>query len=162
MKRSKKIVIVSHCILNQNSVVYPLARAKGAFNISNFLVNSGAGIYQLPCPEFKYLGLSRKPMEKNEFDTPSYRNLCKSLAAEVVLDIKEYKSQGYTLCGIIGINNSPTCSISGNKGIFMEEFISLLKSNDISLDFFEVPESYEEAAAEENLLVNLKKSLPLL
>lgn len=162
MNRSKKIIIVSHCILNQNSVVYPLARAKGAFKISSYLVNSGAGLYQLPCPEFKHLGLTRKPMEKEDFDTPFYRSLCIKLAGEVLIDLKEYKDQGYTLCGFIGINNSPTCSISGKMGIFMEELLSLLKANNINIDYFEIPEDYNEDDDNEALLKHLKENLSLL
>lgn len=50
MKRNKKLLIVSHCIINQNSVVEPLARAKGAFPVIIKLLEEEIGIIQLPCP----------------------------------------------------------------------------------------------------------------
>ena len=56
MERSKRIVFVSHCILNQNTVVEPLARSRGAYgDIVRLLVDKGIGIHQMPCPEFRHL-----------------------------------------------------------------------------------------------------------
>jgi predicted secreted protein len=143
--RSKKLVMVSHCILNQNSVVEPLARAKGSFVFVKDLIDSGVGIIQLPCPEFRYLGITRKPMNKSEYNTPEYRKLCRELFEPVLKDLLIYLANGYEFTGIIGINQSPTCSISGNRGIFMEEIFDLLSSRGIEPNYFEVPENYEDA-----------------
>ncbi|MEW8955249.1 CD3072 family TudS-related putative desulfidase [Clostridium sp.] len=139
MKRGNRVVVVSHCILNQNSVVSPLARAKGAFHIIRPILDKGIGIIQLPCPEFRFLGLTRKPMTKEEYDCPEYRILCRSLAEPVVKDLIEYEANDYEIVGLIGINHSPTCGITGGRGIFMEEFIKILISHDINLKRFEIP-----------------------
>ena len=63
MNRSKKLAILSHCILNQNSVV------KGEYkDINTFLpfvknlFENNIGILQLPCPETEYYGLKRWDM----------------------------------------------------------------------------------------------------
>jgi predicted secreted protein len=140
--RSKKIVLVSHCILNQNSVVEPLARSKGAFSFIKNLIDSGVGIIQLPCPEFRLLGIKRKPMGKNDYDSLEYRELCRKLFLPTLEDLLIYLENGYEFCGIIGINQSPTCSITGNRGIFMEEIFSLMSSKGIETKCFEVPEDY--------------------
>lgn len=145
MLRDKKIVLVSHCILNQNSVVPPLARAKGAFSIAKSLIDEGIGIIQLPCPEFRFLGPNRKPMNKDEYDSEEYRKLCRQLFKPILEDIKVYLENGYTLEGIIGIKESPTCSITGDRGIFMEEIFKALEEEGIELKHFEVPEDYSEA-----------------
>ncbi len=144
MLRSKKIVLVSHCVINQNSVVMPLGRAKGAFPIVNTLLDQGIGIIQLPCPEFKFIGPSRKPMSKEDYDTFEYRELCKNLFIPVLEDLKKYIDSGYTLTGIIGINHSPTCSISGERGIFMEEIFEMLESEGLNIKYFEIPTDYTE------------------
>lgn len=144
MLRDRKIVLVSHCLLNQNSVVTPLARAKGAFSITKSLIDQGAGIIQLPCPEFRFLGPNRKPMSKEEYDSIEYRNLCKELFKPILEDIKIYLQNGYKLEGIVGINESPTCSITGDRGIFMEEIFSALREEGIELRHFEVPTYYSE------------------
>lgn len=120
MLRDKKLILLSHCILNQNSVVLPLARSKGGFPIAKALFDEGIGIIQLPCPEFKFLGPERKPMNKEEYDIPEYRTLCRDLFTPILEDIKKYLAQDYSLLGIVGINESPTCSITGKRGIFIE------------------------------------------
>ncbi len=145
MKRGKKIIFVSHCILNQNTVVEPLARAKGSYvKILKEVIDQGIGIHQLPCPEFIHLGLQRKPMEKQEYDTPQYRSLCKELSQNVLQTIQEYLKNGYKILGVIGIENSPTCDIGKKRGIFMEELFDLLKKSNIQLNMLDVPEEYED------------------
>ena len=139
MLRDKKLILLSHCILNQNSVVLPLARSKGGFPIAKSLLDQGIGIIQLPCPEFKFLGPERKPMNKEEYDSPEYRTLCRDLFSPILEDIKKYLAQGYSLVGIMGINESPTCSITGSRGIFMEEIFSMLNGEAIDITHFEIP-----------------------
>lgn len=143
MKRHKKTAILCHCILNQNTVVYPLARAKGAFTdvVSEYIAKD-YGIYQLPCPELKHLGLTREPMNKEEYDTPEYRSLCETLAVEVVGDFKKMIEYGVELEFLHGINESPTCSITGKMGIFMEFLIPMIKAEGIDIDFREIPVTY--------------------
>lgn len=143
MERSKRVIFVSHCILNQNTVVHPLARAKGAYkDIIKELMDNEIGIHQLPCPEYIHLGLKRKPMTKEDYDTCDFRTINENIAADTLGIIKEYLSNAYELLGIIGINESPTCSIKGQMGIFMEELLSLLESNNINLDLIDVPTNY--------------------
>lgn len=159
MLRDKKLILLSHCILNQNSVVLPLARSKGGFLIAKALLDQGIGIIQLPCPEFKFLGPQRKPMSKEEYDSPEYRSLCRDLFTPVLDDIKKYLAQDYSLVGILGISESPTCSITGKRGIFMEELFAMLKEQAISINFFEIPSDYTEATNFIDLYNNLRISL---
>ncbi len=141
MKRSKKIVVVSHCVLNQNSVISDWERAKGAFPFMSDILKEGVGIIQLPCPELMFGGCNRPPKTYEEYNTDEYRNLCKQLASLHIPQIKEYLNNGYLCQGIIGIQNSPTCSISNQRGVFMEEIFEELKRQDISLEAFEVADS---------------------
>lgn len=145
MERSKKVVLVSHCILNQNTVVNPLARAKGAYvDIVTELMKNGIGIHQMPCPEYRYLGLKREPMTKEQFNTEAFRSLNKSISKDTVNVVKEYINNGYDIIGIIGINESPTCSINGEKGILMEELLQELEKEEIKLKLIDVPTDYHD------------------
>lgn len=152
MDRSKKVVFVSHCILNQNTVVEPLARAKGAYrDIITTIMDAGVGIHQLACPECRHLGLKRKPMSKEEYDTVEFRDLCKSISYDTIQIMKEYKENNYHIIGIIGINHSPTCSLNGTKGILMEELLKSLdeaginlKGIDVSVDYADDKDNAEE------------------
>lgn len=143
MEREKRIILVAHCVINQNCVVYPLARAKGPFSFVDALIKNNIGIYQLPCPEFKFLGLKRESQTKEEYDCIEYRTLCKELISYVISDIKEYINNNFKIVGIIGINESPSCSISNNRGIFMEELFKALEIDNINLPYIEVPSEYE-------------------
>lgn len=145
MDRSKRVVLLSHCILNQNTVVYPLARAKGAYKkIVETIMDAGVGIHQLSCPEYISLGLSRKPMTKGEYDFPDFRMICKDIAIGTIKIVQEYLDNDYEIIGIIGINQSPTCSIHGEQGIFMEELLKSCKIEGINIKTMDVSVDYSD------------------
>jgi predicted secreted protein len=144
MNRKKNLVLVSHCLLNQNSVVIPLARAKGAYNsLLSVLMDYNLGIIQLPCPEILHLGMSRKPLSKEAYDTDAYRQLCQSLLQPILCQLEYYIEENYNLIGLIGIDQSPTCSLD-NKGILMEILFDMLGKNHIEIRHIAVPTNYEE------------------
>lgn len=160
MERSKRIVFISHCILNQNTVVSPLARAKGSYkDIIETIMEYDIGIHQLPCPEFRYLGLNRKPMTKFEYDTTDFRNLSKEISKDVINIMKEYLANGYEIVGLIGINHSPTCGIRGEKGIFMEELLDLINTYSINIQTIDVPTDYHDGEKGKEFINELKKFL---
>lgn len=143
MERSKRVIFISHCILNQNTVVQPLARAKGAYrDIVKELMDNEIGIHQLPCPEYRYLGLRREPMTKEEYSTYDFITLNKNIAIDTLKIIQEYLNNDYEILGILGINKSPTCGIKGKMGIFMEELLGLLEEENIVLKLIDVPTEY--------------------
>ncbi len=149
---------MAHCILNQNTVVSPLARAKGPYkDIVNILLKHDIGVHQMPCPEFRHLGIDRKPMSKSDYDTKEYRKHCRELSEDTLTIIKEYLNQGYDVLGILGINESPTCSLAGEKGIFMEELLEKLGENDISFPTIDVPADYDDENRSEAFISGLEK-----
>lgn len=152
MNREKRLVLVAHCILNQNSVVREWERAKGAYNdVVRLLLDSDLGIIQLPCPEFLYNGEARPPLTKEEYDTPEYRSLCRQLAGPVVQQALEYQKNGYEITGLIGIEESPTCDTGITGGVFMEELRAELLAESITLNAIDIPESYIEGEGGEIL-----------
>jgi predicted secreted protein len=143
--RGKRLVLVSHCVLNQNAVVRGWERAAGAYNdIVRVLLKKDFGILQLPCPEFSMLGEDRPPLTKEEYDTPDYRVHCRELAAEPIKQIREYIRQGYEIVGLLGIEESPSCDTLRKRGVFMEELLSLLAAESIELKTFDILEAYRE------------------
>lgn len=158
MERSKKVIFISHCILNQNTVVSPLARAKGPYrDIINIIMDYGIGIHQLPCPEFRHLGLKREPMTKEEYDTEEYRILCKKISKDIINVMKEYLNNGYQIVGLIGINSSPTCGIRKEKGILMEELLSLASELEINLKTIDVPTNYRDGDIGKEFVIELER-----
>ena len=80
MNRAKKIIVVSHCYLNQNSRVRPYAHRKGSFkSLIKPLIDADFGIIQLPCPETNGDGLTRWEAVTKIFDNPSFRRHCRNI-----------------------------------------------------------------------------------
>ena len=157
MNRSKRIIFVSNCILNQNVVVDPLARSKGAYSdIVKTIMDYGIGIHQLPCPEFRHLGLSRKPMTKGEYDTSEYRELSREIGLDAMNIIKEYLDHDYNIIGLIGINSSPSCGISGEVGIMIEEITKVTGEEDIYLKTIDVPTDHYDGDRPISFIKKLK------
>lgn len=166
MNRSKKIAIISHCIINQNSVV------KGEYKDINIffpfikkLFEENIGILQLPCPEIECYGLRRWGHVKEQFDNCGYRKYVEKIVNSFVDIIKEYINNGYEIVGIYGIAGSPSCGVNltcsanwegeislykdkedivsrikmiNESGIFMEIFKSVLDKNKINIPFYDV------------------------
>lgn len=132
MQRSKKILIVSHCILNQNTVIEDEARAEGAvLSAVEWAMKEGYGFLQLPCPEFTFLGLNRPSMTYDEYNTPEYRHHCREILKPVLWQAEDYRKNGYEIVGLLGIQSSPSCDPT--RGIFMEELKAMFAEREIAL-----------------------------
>ena len=148
-KRSGKIVVVSHCILNVHSLEDNLAIYPGLEQeVVELLIKKGVGIYQIPCPEIELSSIFRKALPKESYDHPKIRKAYRKLAAEITQTLSAYIKKGYRITAVIGAEGSPTCgmdfvgswkkNIDGKKefprdiefipgtGVFMEEFKSCL------------------------------------
>ena len=128
-ERGKRVVFVSHCLLNEN-----VRYLGGAFRrsgveevIMNFL-RQGVGIYQMPCPEQRAWGGVLK-----RYILPLYgskgtllyalgapmigiflwytRQVYRRLAKRVVRDIEDYFRSGFEVVGVVGIGGSPSCGV---------------------------------------------------
>lgn len=147
MLRNKKIVVVSHCVLNQNAVVLPLARAEGPMQCASVLLESRCGIYQLPCPEKRMCGMGRVGMNAAQYGAiRGYHELCADMVEDVIRDLKDYREHGYTIVGLIAIAGSPTCSVSGTRGVLMQHLFQRLQEEGMEMPYVEIPEEGETPA----------------
>ncbi|RLI20442.1 hypothetical protein DRO54_06320 [Candidatus Bathyarchaeota archaeon] len=160
-QRGKKIVIVAHCILNQNSRVQGLANFPATMKpIVETLLEHEVGIIQMPCPELLYAGYKRWAQTKDQYDTPAYRKFCREIAEQIANQIQEYTKNEVETKAIIGIKGSPTCAITETtkgyaggdptkireqkkrktkeKGILIEEIQKILKKAKIETKLIEV------------------------
>jgi len=133
MQRSKKILLMSHCILNQNTVIKEEARAQGAIpSAVEWAMNEGYAFLQLPCPEFTFLGLDRPSMTYEQYNTSNYRKHCRNILKPVLSQAEDYVKNGYEIAGLLGIQSSPSCDPI--RGIFMEELTAMLNEKGIPLE----------------------------
>ena len=154
--RSKSVLFVGHCILNQNSIsdgtaTYPASVKE----IVELVGASQVGIVQMPCPELMCLGLDRGNANGSAYPVveentrirkvmsrrPAATKL-RPLVRQLVFQIAEYRRYGFDVRGIVGINRSPSCGVdttSDNnqevegRGVFIEALRHELERNGITI-----------------------------
>ena len=154
--RSKKVVFIAHCFLNQNSISDGTAVYPAVFkNVIEFFMKADIGIVQMPCPEFCCLGLDRgniygannpvvientRIRAEMKKDIPNGQ--LDQLDDYVVYQILEYLKYEFKVVGIIGANRSPNCGVdttSDNNtemkgmGLFMEKISCRLSEKSVSI-----------------------------
>ena len=167
--RSKSVIFVAHCILNQNSLsdgtaFYPAQISE----VLELLTESEVGIIQMPCPELLCLGLSRGNTGKSStsiveentrirkiMNQNSMTEKIKQFVQPVVHQILEYRKHGFEIKGIVGVDRSPSCGVNttsknneevSGSGIFMEMLFDELNNNNININIvgikaFEIEEA---------------------
>jgi len=129
-ERKKRIVFVSQCVLNQNVRFPGIAVCAGACTeLVDGLLKNDFGIEAIPCLErLGWGGVSRKTYFRFQTiflawkDTPlyfvfkflgrlwlyRYSLLCRGEAKKIAGHIRDYIDSGYSVFGIVMMNDSPT------------------------------------------------------
>lgn len=179
--RSKKIVLVTHCILNQNSISDGTADFPGSdCGVVNLLLQEGIGIIQMPCPELNCLGLDRGDVKGAErtviientrirkmMNKKDAKEVLNSIVKNIVCQIEEYLIYGFTIVGIIGINRSPSCGVNTTSrnnmevegaGVFIAALQKELKKREINIPFIGIKASETKKSIKDlkELLANRK------
>lgn len=169
--RSRKVVFVSHCFLNQNSISDGTADFPAAnLPVVSLLLEHNVGIVQMPCPELLCLGLDRGYTHDGErpviventriraalqAQTPA--KTLQQLAEQVVYQIEEYHKNGFAIVGVIGINRSPSCGVEttsdhdeevAGQGLFFAALKQELDARGISLPMIGIKANEPERAVE--------------
>ncbi|MGB9756224.1 MAG: CD3072 family TudS-related putative desulfidase [Candidatus Bathyarchaeales archaeon] len=157
-KRSGKIALVAHCLLNQNSRAVGLAKRSSVINeIVEFLVRKKIGIIQMSCPELAYVGVSRQPQTREQYNNAKFRRCCRKIAEEIANLVQEYAKAGVKLEMVLGVEGSPSCGVNEISGIFMEELRLKLEEHGISVPFYGVSlEHLRDDIAELEKLIKLE------
>ncbi len=166
-KRSRRVVAVIHCILNQNARAQKCAVYAGAnTDVIEVLARHGVGMLQMPCPEMDFMGLDRARGEDQTIwdiiDTPEGHSFCRDLAKGVVDSIEDYLKNGYSVEAVLGGDTgSPGCAVrhlapeagvqglAENSGVLMRELMAELHSREIDIPFRGMHDSSPEALAED-------------
>ena len=124
-RRGRKLVVLAHCILNQNAKLDRCAHCPGAVSeLVDLLLSNGIGMVQMDCPEMLHLGLDRqadpatRPSVAAEdtriarrMQEPAAQAIIARIAEDVVRQIADYRDHGFSVIGILGINGSPSCGV---------------------------------------------------
>jgi predicted secreted protein len=159
--RSRKVVVLIECHLNQNARDQGAARYPAINHaLLDLLRGSGAGLVQIPCPEMHCLGPDRERPRgvtlREAMETSAARAKCRALAEDVVDRIERYTRNGVEAVAVLGGDvESPGCAVhhgpeapeglSPRSGIFMQELAGELKSRGLNVPMRGVRESRPEA-----------------
>lgn len=127
--RGRRVVLLSHCLLNQNVRYLGGANRVAGFQevVDDYLAR-GVGIHQLPCPEARAWGGVLKRLMLLAYGaggTPwgplarwllgpfvgytrlRYARLARAVASEVT----DYRRSGIEVVGVVGVAGSPSCGV---------------------------------------------------
>lgn len=112
MDRKKKMVLLSHCILNVNAKVegldpYPCMMKE----LIDVIHREGYGVIQLPCPEMILYGIRRWGMVKEQMDCLYAKEQLRMLIQPILYQMDTYLRSGYRIPFVIGIDGSPSCGV---------------------------------------------------
>lgn len=128
--RGRRVVLVSHCLLNENTRYAGGATRRGAVaEVVDEFVSAGYGIHQLPCPERLAWGGALKPRSLLLYGSKGKalypvrgvllrafvrwtRLIYSRLARQVARDIADYERSGIAVAGFVGIGASPSCGVT--------------------------------------------------
>ena len=158
-KRSRRVVVLAHCILNANAKYGGGATYPGAnVEVVEPYLRDGVGIVQLPCPESSFLGMSRWGMTRNQYDNVAYRRHCANILRPTLDTLEEFAAAGYAIEGVVGIKGSPSCGVTetcegyeggevagaptceriAERGVMMAVLGELLEARGLELSFTDV------------------------
>ena len=127
--RGGRVVLLSHCLLNQNvRYLGGAGRAGGVQELVDDYLARGIGIYQLPCPEQRAWGgvLKRRMLlvygAGGTWRSPAARLLLRPvlrytrfvfarLARGFARDVLDYRRAGFEVVGFVGVGGSPSCGV---------------------------------------------------
>jgi len=142
------LILLSHCLLNQ------LVRAGGSFTpgvtekLLALLSKFSVFIYQLPCPEYFFLGLRDKKTQDLWEKVPGFKDFISHLADDLKEKIQQITENENLV--LIAIARSPCCSTNmvyradnlvKGKGMWVAELEKRFNFDIIEFDFKKVDES---------------------
>ena len=127
--RTKKVVFLSHCILNENTrYLGGAGRGSCVREIVEQCLAADIGMVQMPCPEqLAWGGVSKRlllraygakvtlPYRFRRILLPlviAYtRFVYRLMAKRTGSQIEDYLDSGYTVVGVVGVDGSPSCGV---------------------------------------------------
>jgi predicted secreted protein len=128
--RSRRVVFVSHCLLNENvRFLGGATRPGGLIDVLEPFLREGVGIVQLPCPEQHVWGgvLKRRMLALYGLRMVRCRPIrgvvvaavraatgleYRRLARRTAREIADYVSSGFEVVAVVGVGSSPSCGVA--------------------------------------------------
>lgn len=153
--RSKKVIFVSHCILNENTRYLGGAFTQGVLTgLVTHIAKTGYGIVQMQCPEqAAWGGVLKRYIWFSLYSEVRFiqwfKRLCfpifvsytrytyRKLARRVAREMADYQASGYEVVGVVGIDGSPSCGVNTTLDIKSSyDYFSKTSRNDLHRETF--------------------------
>ena len=147
-ERSRRVVFVSHCLLNQNVRYLGGACRPGVVpEVIDPYVRGGIGLYQMPCPEQAAWGGVLKRFVLRAYGargTWAYRmralllpvfrfytrRVYRRLACRVAQHAADYARAGFEVVCVLGVADSPSCGV--RHTLDLDRCLTAIASFDLS------------------------------
>jgi predicted secreted protein len=153
--RSRLVVFVPHCVLNQNSRVAGAEVQPAAMEpLIAGLLQKNIWIIQMPCPELMLLGLNRAHLPiRDQLEKAESRAELRRLSLDVAGQIITYQGCGVEVLAILGKNGSPACGVERTwdrgimpgTGVFVEEMRGVLEDHGLKVKMAGIEDNNPEA-----------------
>ena len=166
--RSRRVIFLAHCLLNQNAISDGTAEVPAAHReLLRAVLNAQVGIVQLPCPELCCLGLDRGDPQGGErpvvventrirraMGQPEAAARLRELTDQMVRQVGEYRKHGFAVLGIVGVDRSPCCGVNTTsdqdrelpgRGVFVAAIQTALETAGLAVPVIGVKPSAPEA-----------------
>ena len=147
MTEAKQAVLIPRCILTRGLDCKSNASSNDLEEVLRVLADSKAGIIQLPCPHqismIEYdRDIGNRSIRTSLFAKRNRNNtfagMYSKMLTPVIHEIEKCERKGLHITGLIGVKNSPSCSIKNPKnatdGKFMEVLLKKLKERRIQVE----------------------------
>ena len=151
--RSRRVVFLAHCLLNQNAISDGTAEVPAAHReILRLILDAQVSVAQMPCRERPVVAENTRI--RRAMGQPEASARLRELTDQVVWQIREYQKHGFAVLGIVGVDRSPCCGVNTTsdqdrelpgRGVFIASLRAALESAGLTVPVIGIKPSAPEA-----------------
>ena len=143
--RSRRVIFLAHCLLNQNAISDGTAEVPAAHReILQAALEAQAGV------------VVENTRIRRAMGQPEAAARLGELTAQVIRQIREYRKHGFTVLGIVGVDRSPCCGVNTTsdldrelpgRGVFIAALQTALEEAELTVPVIGIKPSAPDALA---------------
>jgi hypothetical protein len=149
---SRKIIVVTHSILNQDSLPEDKRLVSGPLPVVSDFVDLGINIVQIPDVVKFYTLFVERPLEESDYLTEEFKSYTKRLLVPYVDQVMEKVKEGYEFLGVLSYRGDAGQRMEPETSPVMLELFRLFDRNCMATPYYEIGENLDPS--ELNLLIS--------
>ena len=147
-RNGDSLVLVSHCLLNQGTRAGGSLTPEATPSLLRLLSTYNLQVYQLPCPEYLFMGIRDKRTQDSWERVPGFVQFVRGLADSLMKAVKPLL--GDVPVPLIGIARSPCCSLTRvyrgdrlvcGRGLWVKELEERMPLDMVEFDYKMIEQS---------------------